>query len=271
VIKTHVPQSPFLQNYIECFYVFNCESPFQLRYLAFPHYHCGLSFFKGVQIQRNHFQVNIAESPDLNIQIELLGKYINPLLINYGDKIQEISIVFKPLGINRFIRNNYQSIAPNSSQEFKNREWQLFGEKLFTSDNKIKTLEEFLLSEFKETNELRDLEASLSLIENLDVNYSISEIADKLGYNLKTFQRHFTKHIGCSPVDYRRIIRFRNAIETKLNAKELKSLTDITFENNYFDQSHFIKEFKRLTNHNPKKFFKSVSQLDGEKIIWEIL
>lgn len=88
---------------------------------------------------------------------------------------------------------------------------------------------------------------------------------------MKTFQRHFTKHIGCSPIDYRRIIRFRNAIEAKLNAKELKSITDITFENNYFDQSHFIKEFKRLTTHNPKEFFKNLSQLDGEKIVWEIL
>jgi AraC-like DNA-binding protein len=271
MIKTHVPQSPFLQNYIECFYVFNCESPFQFRYLAFPHYNCGLSFFKGVEIQRNHFQVNLIESSESNVQIELLGKYINPLMIQYSGKIQEISIVFKPLGINRFIRKNYQSIAPNFTQELKNTEWQLFGEKLFTSGNTIKTLEEFLISEFKEENEIKNLEASLTLLENLVVNYSITEIAAKLGYNLKTFQRHFTKHIGCSPIDYRRIFRFRNSIEAKLNAKELKSLTDITFENNYFDQSHFIKEFKRLTSHNPKNFFKSVSQLEGEKIVWEIL
>lgn len=271
MIKTYVPESPFLQNYIECFYVFNCESPIQFRYLAFPHYNCGLSFFKGVEIQRNHFQINIVESSDLKVQIELLGKYINPLMIHYSGKIQEISIVFKPLGINRFLRKNYNSIAPNFSQEYINIDWQLFGEQLFTIENKIKILEEFLLCEFKEENEIRNLEASLTLLENLDENYSMTEIAEKLEYNLKTFQRHFTKHIGCSPIDYRRIFRFRNALESKLNAKELKSLTDITFENNYFDQSHFIKEFKRLTNHNPKKFFKSVSQLDGEKIVWEIL
>jgi AraC-like DNA-binding protein len=239
--------------------------------LAFPHYNCGLSFFRGVDIQRNHFQINLVESSESNVKIELLGKYINPLMIEYSGKIQEISIVFKPLGINRFIRNNYQSIAPNFSQEFKNKVWQLFGEKLFTSENRIKSLEEFLISEFKEEIEIKKVEASLELLENLDVNYSIAAIAEKLGYNLKTYQRHFTKHIGCSPIDYRRIFRFRNSIAAKLNAKELKSLTDITFENNYFDQSHFIKEFKRLTNHNPKKFFKSVSQFEGEKIVWEIL
>ena len=179
MIKTHIPQSPILQKYIECFYVFNIENSFQFSYIAFPHYNSGLSFFKGVDIQRNDFQVNIIESSDANVQIEILGKYTRPVMIKYSGRIQEISIVFKPLGINRFLRENYHSIGSTFSQEFQNIQWQLFGEKLFTSDNKIKTLEEFLLSEFKETNELRDLEASLSLIENLDVNYSISEIADK--------------------------------------------------------------------------------------------
>ena len=121
------------------------------------------------------------------------------------------------------------------------------------------------------TDEITKIEHTLPFLQNSDVNYSVTEIAHKAGYNVKTFQRHFTKHMGCSPIDYRRIIKFRNAIVSKLSAKKIKSLTDITFESNYFDQSHFIKEFKRLTNHNPKNFFRVVSQLHGEKIVWEIL
>lgn len=271
MIKTYIPQSPILQKYIECFYVFNAQSPNQLSYLAFPHYNNGLSFFKGVEIIRKEFQIDIVESSNSKVQIELLGKYLNPLLIKYSGRIQEISIVFKPLGINRFIRQNYHTIASNFSQEFQNSRWQIFGEKLFTSENSINSLEEFLLSEFNEMEEITKLEQTLSLFENVEVNYSITEIALTAGYNVKTFQRHFTKHMGCSPLDYRGIIKFRKAIVSKLYNKELKSLTDITFENNYFDQSHFIREFKRLTNHSPKNFFKVVSQVHGEKIVWEIL
>ena len=99
----------------------------------------------------------------------------------------------------------------------------------------------------------------------------MAEIVTQLAYQLKTFQRHFIKHMACTPVEFRRIMRFRNAIDSKLNTKDLKTLTDLTYENNYFDQSYFIKEFKKLTHHSPKKFFKAVKQLDGEKIIWEIL
>ena len=145
MIKTHVPQSPFLQNYIECFYVFNCESQFQFRYLAFSHCNRGFSFFKGVEIHRKDFQINVLESIDLNVQLELLGKHIKPLLIQYSVKNQEISIVFKPFGINRFLPKNYISFAPSFSQEYTNSNWQLFGETLLESENRIESLEEFLL------------------------------------------------------------------------------------------------------------------------------
>lgn len=271
MITTIVPESPILRKYIEYYYIFNRETPSELCYLAFPHYFTALSFFKGVQVQRKDFVIDIAESSGNQVQIELLGKYINPVMIQYRGIIQEISIVFKPFGLNRFLRENYHAIAPDFSQEFHNEIWQQFGEKLFSRADDLNRLEEFLLSEFREVDELTKIEGSLSLFENTDLDLSISEIAFKMGYNLKTFQRHFTKHMGCTPVDYRRIIRFRNSIESKLDSKGDKSLTNITFENNYFDQSYFIKEFKRLTNHNPKKFFKVVRPLDGEKIIYEIL
>jgi AraC-like DNA-binding protein len=76
--------------------------------------------------------------------------------------------------------------------------------------------------------------------------------------------------MACSPAQYKRIARFRNALQSGIKEGELKSLTRISYDNNYFDQSYFIKEFKRLTNLNPKKFFRQVSVLDDDKIIWEI-
>lgn len=76
--------------------------------------------------------------------------------------------------------------------------------------------------------------------------------------------------MGCSPVEYRRIYRFRSSLTKKLNSAEWKNLTDITYEVGYYDQSYLIKEFRKITNHNPKDFFKSTSKVDGDKIIWEI-
>jgi AraC-like DNA-binding protein len=191
--------------------------------------------------------------------------------VQYSGTIQEISVIFKPFGICRFFRDHYQSIAARFSQSLDHPAWIQFGESLFNANDQMALLEEFLLSQYKEDDEITRLDGSLTLLHDLHNNYSVMDIADKLDYNVKTFQRHFAKHMSCSPVEYRRIIKFRNSIESKLSADEVKSLTGICYDSNYFDQSHFIKEFKKLTHRNPKEFFKVVKQVDGGKIVWEIV
>ncbi len=270
MLKTIIPSSPILKKHIECFYIYTSESTSTFRYLAFPHYNKGLSFFKGATIHRKYPRVEISENKQEEVKIEILGKYTCPLLIEYKGKLQEISIIFKPLGLNYFFRENYQSMAPLFSQELVNEIWRRFGENLRFEEDELHILESFLIFQFVENPELIPLEKSLSILSNLNDETSITEIALKLGYNLKTFQRHFKKHLGSSPVEYRRIYRFRNSIASKLDDYQLKTLTDITYEGGYYDQSYFIKEFRKLTNHNPKDFFKVTNKVDGDKLVWEI-
>jgi AraC-like DNA-binding protein len=270
VIKTIAPSSPILKKYIECFYIYEGKSNAGFSYVAFPHFNTGLSFFKGALVQRQNWSLQISENTKVGVHIEILGKYMTPVFLEYKRVMREISIVFKPLGLNRFIKDNYLSIAPNFSQELRNEVWSKFGEILFSGDDEIDKLESFLLSQFYDTQALSIIENSLALLENYNEQISISSIANKVGLNLKTFQRHFQKHIGCSPVEYRRIFRFRSSLTNKLNSSQWKNLTEITYEEGYYDQSYLIKEFRKITNHNPKDFFKSVSKVDGDKIIWEI-
>jgi AraC-like DNA-binding protein len=270
VIETIIPNSPILKKHIECFYIYDGKSNSKYTYVAFPHYNTGLSFFKGATIKRSQRSLEISDSTSNGLHIEILGKYTSPVLLEYNGLVREISIVFKPMGINRFISNNYQSIAPNFSQEFTNIVWRHFGEDLFYGEDDLSKLESFLLSQFSENQELINIEKSLKLLEKGNEETTVSDISSKVGLTLKTFQRHFIKHMGCSPIEYRRICRFRNSLTSKLNSSELKNLTEITYEEGYYDQSYFIKEFRKLTNHNPKDFFKFTSKVDGDKIVWEL-
>ena len=270
MIKTVAPSYPFLNKYIDCFYVYNGAPESKYSYAAFPHFNTGLSFIKGAAIQRWQSRVEISENINTGVQIEILGKYTSPVLIEYHGKVREISIVFKPLGLNRFIRDNYQSIAPEFSQEFTNQIWRHFAENLFSGADDIPKLESFLLSQFSENQDLNTIEESLKILHNSNDQTSVSELANKLGYNLKTFHRLFKKHMACTPIVYRRICRFRNSLNNRMNSTNSKNLTEITYDGGYFDQSYLIKEFRKLTNHNPKDFFKLVKKEDGDKIIWEI-
>jgi len=259
-----------LKKYIDCFYIYEGKSNSVFNYVAFPHFNTGLSFFKGASVHRQNWTLQISENTNVGVHIEILGKYTTPVLVEYKGQLREISMVFKPLGLNRFFKENYLSFAPKFSQELTNDVWGQFGESLFSSNDDISKIESFLLSQFVDNQELSIIENSLKLLENSTEQFSISTIANKVGLNLKTFQRHFQKHLGCSPVEYRRIFRFRSSLTNKLNSSQWKNLTEITYEEGYCDQSYLIKEFRKITNHNPKDFFKSAIKVDGDKIIWEI-
>ena len=107
-------------------------------------------------------------------------------------------------------------------------------------------------------------------MEEFDSNYSIDKIATLCHITLKTFQRNFTKHLACSPVEYKRIARFRHSLQIKLISNEIETLTSVSNDSNYYDQSYFIREFKKLTQLNPKSFFNSITALEEKKVVWKV-
>jgi AraC-like DNA-binding protein len=271
VIETITPSSPILRKYIECFYLYKGSKGVTFNYIAFPHFNTGLSFFHGASIQSEEFDIKIRENINVGIHIEILGKYTSPIFINYSGQFNELSIIFKPIGINRFFREPYFLIAPQFSQSLSNIIWKRFGETLFKNQDDILLLEAFLLSQMEEHQDIVSIEQSLYYLENNKEEISIANVAESIGLNLKTFQRHFKLHMGCTPIEYKRICRFRSAVMNMLSNNEIKKLTEISYEEGYFDQAYFIKEFKKLTNHNPKQFFKVASKIDGDKIVWELI
>ncbi len=66
--------------------------------------------------------------------------------------------------------------------------------------------------------------------------------------------RKFSFAIGLSPKQLAKTIRIQTTLKALLN-EEITNLTDLSHENEYFDQAHFIKEFKEFTGLTPKKFF----------------
>ena len=69
----------------------------------------------------------------------------------------------------------------------------------------------------------------------------------------RQLERKFAKQIGISPKQLGKVIRLQTALKMLLN-KKAESLTDIAYESEYYDQAHFIKDFKEFTGTSPKEF-----------------
>jgi AraC-like DNA-binding protein len=81
----------------------------------------------------------------------------------------------------------------------------------------------------------------------------IDELAEKNFQSTRQFERNFKRFSGFSPKLFSRIIRFQTALAAYNNKN--KSLTDIAYECGYYDQSHFIQDFKEFSGHTPKDYF----------------
>lgn len=73
------------------------------------------------------------------------------------------------------------------------------------------------------------------------------------GVNKRKLERLFNKYIGISPKLFHRINRF-TGIVNKIIDKDYDSLTTMAVNADYYDQTHFIKDFKALAGCPPSRF-----------------
>ncbi|MDD3080554.1 MAG: helix-turn-helix domain-containing protein [Paludibacter sp.] len=71
----------------------------------------------------------------------------------------------------------------------------------------------------------------------------------------RTLERNFIRRTGVNPKTLARIVRLHH-LWTKINAGENIDYQYMVFDGNYFDQSHFINDFKNVIGETPGSFFK---------------
>lgn len=120
-----------------------------------------------------------------------------------------------------------------------------------TDKQRIKVVEQFLLTQ------LRDHETDKLIIEAVKLIYEskgtirIKELNEKLFISQSPFEKRFRKVVGTTAKKFASIVRFNSVLD---NLNETKTLTEICYENNFFDQAHFIKDFKQFTGDTPENF-----------------
>jgi methylphosphotriester-DNA--protein-cysteine methyltransferase len=120
---------------------------------------------------------------------------------------------------------------------------------------RVSIVERFLLSEMKDHSDSLVLNA-MQKIKSSGGNLRIKELLSSLPISVDPFEKRFRRLVGASPKQFSAIVRFRNLI---MNHSPAESLTDTAHTAGYFDQAHFIKDFKSFTGQTPQDFFRSSS------------
>ena len=116
---------------------------------------------------------------------------------------------------------------------------------------RIKIVEQFLLSQLKNIQKDKLIVEAVKLIYQSKGTIRIKELNQKLFISQSPFEKRFRRIVGTTPKKFASIIRFNTVLD---KFHKTKSLTEICYENNFFDQAHFIKDFKQFTGETPENF-----------------
>jgi len=89
----------------------------------------------------------------------------------------------------------------------------------------------------------------------------VDELASRTGAGARTLERAFQDHVGVPPKLFLRIIRFQEVLAALRTPNAGHSWGRIAAEHGFYDQSHFIRDFRRFVGVTPGAWQVSDSSL----------
>jgi AraC-like DNA-binding protein len=135
---------------------------------------------------------------------------------------------------------------------------------------KVAIIEGMLLRQLmKNTGKSNQVSEFITRLNAINEFPSIAGFLQYYTINRRKLERDFDYHVGVSPKFLQRVLRFRKAM-LSFHRSRNRNLTALAYDCGYFDQAHFINDFKEFTGLSPKKFFSSTCTF-GELVTEEML
>lgn len=120
---------------------------------------------------------------------------------------------------------------------------------------KVKVIEGFLTRCFSPiaSYDQKIINKGIDLIKCGKGQVTATSLAEDLSLTTKSLERKFSQYLGKTTKQLVKLIRFQQVLQDFSYYKHI-NLTEIAYRNGYYDQSHFIRDFKTHTGYTPKEF-----------------
>ncbi len=197
--------------------------------------------------------------------ITLTGFIDVPVILDVEEDVatETIGIEFTPHGAYRFFHfnlNHIQNQIYSLTDVLGNTGKQLIEQmnNMISTQQKIIALQQFLLKQLSLQQQDLIFDYCIEKITASKGKITIKELEKKTGYSSRWLNIKFIEKIGVSPKNLASIIRFKQYYEAFVNNTDSAFFRKDFYEL-YYDQSHFIKDFKRFTGLPPTRFEKQVN------------
>lgn len=126
---------------------------------------------------------------------------------------------------------------------------------LNTTKERVNSIEKALLSELRTDEKLNYMSNLIRTFLESDNNLRVNRFCTQKDINYKTFIQNVQKYTGYTPKKLQRIKNFQDTCNELVHS-ENNLLSDKTCENEFSDQTHFSRNFRKLSGSSPIKFKK---------------
>lgn len=122
------------------------------------------------------------------------------------------------------------------------------------NETRVRIMSDYLEEKLRRPHrELPGVHRSVRSIIAAKGDMNIVNLAREYCLSTRQFERKFKEIAGLSPKLYTRVVRFQAATQFRLNG--VRDLTEIAYACGYYDQSHFISDFREFSGYTPKEYF----------------
>ena len=247
-MKIYQPRED-LRPYVRYYWVLNSDEPFSVP--TFPIGCPQIIFHKKSPLY-------IPELDTCQSQFTISGLVNFPAHIQSDGGLEMIVAVFYPHTVGMFIDTTPSTFynLEISGYDIENRQLNEIAQRIFDcEDDKecIEILEKFLMSKIGVSLNINRIGESVSTLLRAPVT-SVNTLADNACLSKRQFERVFRETVGMNPKEYAGIVQFQKALWLMQNGES--NYAEIAAECGYSDQSHFIRNFKKLSGYTPQAIIK---------------
>lgn len=246
-----------LESIVKCYWILEIPPQKDVqRQLILPDGCMDMIFILGDDIKRYTSENDFILQP----REMVLGQITEPYYVEPTGYVNSFAVRFYPYGFANLVMTPIHTLSNKETPLdvlFGVENTKLLSQKIKEAADvkiRIEIIDNFLLDRLKDKTTINNIVKTT--IDAMFFSKGSPTISAILKDNLskrRQIERRFIRQIGISPKQLGKVIRLQTALQLLLN-QQSETLTEIAYESNYYDQAHFIKDFKEFTGITPKVF-----------------
>lgn len=261
----HFFPSDILKPYVRHYYIFESDSDTEFEDTVFPSGDMEVVFNLGSGTWESSVDHEFLKTPP----IELWGQITKPLAIRSKGRHTMLGIKFFTHSAAYFFNDDigaFNDRITDFADVIGSPAKILHARLLETTEQlkRITLIENFLVKRLMDSEKrapgIDRVAHILSSIKKEPAENNLGNIASKYGITPRYLHKIIYRHTGLSPSSFNKIIRFQYSL--KLITKNEQPFTAIAYDSGYFDQSHFIRDFKSFTGFTPSAYLQNITPVN---------